>query len=140
MLRELASNRDHASLLSIPMKTRVCNLIELVYTVLGIYKGLNSIESINVDILLFGSGTLPFLLLTWSLRDSFANYTSAWANHSLREGQVIEIMNVKGEIERVGMLQVSVRTAQGVVCNVPQNLFQRGIVCYHQIEGTDKYK
>ena len=122
VLRELSSNRPRA-LLTIPLKDRLCNLIVIVFTLIGLKLGLDKCD-IDVRLFLYGGGSLPFLLLSWALQAPLANYFASWTNQFLLGGDVIQIGSVSGTVEFVGMLHVHLRTKTNQIVRVPQAQFQ----------------
>ena len=133
LLSEIASN-SRGSLLTIPLKDRLCNLIVIVFSLIGLKLALDKCE-IDITLFLYGGGSLPFLLLSWAIRDPLSNYFAAWTNSFLLGGDRVQVGSAAGTVEFVGALHVHLKTPSGSIIRVPHSQFQQiPVVFQHSAE------
>lgn len=133
LLSEVASN-SRGSILSIPLKDRLCTLIVVVFSLIGLKLALDKCE-IDVTLFLYGGGSLPFLLLSWAIRDPLSNYFAAWTNGFLLGGDRVQVGSASGIVEFVGALHVHLKTPSGSIIRVPHSQFQQiPVVFQHSAE------
>lgn len=140
VLKEVASNKPRA-LLSVPLKDRLCSLIVIVFSLIGLRLGLDKCD-VDVRVFLYGGGSLPFLLLSWALQHPLANYFASWTNSFLLPGDVVSVGGTTGVVEYVGLLHVHLRPSTagkeaGTIVRIPQSQFQQIQVRFVHTGGHD---
>ena len=135
VLLEIAHNGPRA-LINIPTANRVAFASTVVFTSVGVYRGLLAIE-VELTLLLYG-GSLVFLCLSWIIQQPLANYCSGWSNTRLVEGMSICFVNskIEGVIQHVGSMHTILQGRDGLI-SVPNSRFQSDIYCIRSSNKLD---